>query len=99
MEMSLKQYIPFISKCRKSFQAIEAIKYAKCRCKTYTEAQALKWPNCFDLIFQTIAPEIEIINSIRDLKLSRQEEVDYLAKNGVHYGKSTIFYQQRIMGN
>jgi hypothetical protein len=29
MEMSLKQYIPFISKCRKSFQAIEAIKYAK----------------------------------------------------------------------
>jgi argininosuccinate synthase len=39
----------------------------------------------FDLIFQTIAPEIEIITPIRDLKLSRQEEVDYLAKNGVHY--------------
>src|SRR3970282_979622 len=29
----------------------------------------------FDLIFQTIAPEIEIITPIRDLKLSRQEEV------------------------
>jgi argininosuccinate synthase len=39
----------------------------------------------FDLIFQTIAPDIEIITPIRDLKLSRQEEVDYLAKNGVHY--------------
>jgi argininosuccinate synthase len=39
----------------------------------------------FDLIFQTIAPEIEIITPIRDLKLSRQEEVDYLSKNGVHY--------------
>jgi argininosuccinate synthase len=38
----------------------------------------------FDLIFQTIAPEIES-SPIRDLKLSRQEEVDYLAKNGVHY--------------
>jgi argininosuccinate synthase len=39
----------------------------------------------FDLIFQAIAPEIEIITPIRDLKLSRQEEVDYLSKNGVHY--------------
>jgi argininosuccinate synthase len=34
----------------------------------------------FDLIFQAIAPEIEIITPIRDLKLSRQEEVDYLSK-------------------
>ena len=29
----------------------------------------------FDVIFQTLAPEIEIITPIRDLKLSRQEEV------------------------
>jgi hypothetical protein len=33
----------------------------------------------FDLIFQAIAPN-EIITPIRDLKLSRQEEVDYLSK-------------------
>jgi hypothetical protein len=34
------------------------------------------------------------------LKLSRQEEVDYLAKMAYTIlGKSTIFYQQRIMGN
>jgi argininosuccinate synthase len=37
------------------------------------------------LIFQAIAPEMEIITPIRDLKLSRQEEVDYLQKNGVSY--------------
>jgi argininosuccinate synthase len=48
----------------------------------------------FDLIFQTIAPEIEIITPIRDLKLSRQEEVDYLAKRRsfIFLGKSTIFH-------
>ncbi len=37
----------------------------------------------FDLIFQTLAPEIEIITPIRDLQLSRQQEIDYLNENGV----------------
>lgn len=36
----------------------------------------------FDLIFQLIAPEIEIITPIRDLQLSRKDEIDYLAKHG-----------------
>jgi argininosuccinate synthase len=38
----------------------------------------------FDMIFQTIVPDIEIITPIRDLKLSRQEEIDYLRKHGVN---------------
>lgn len=38
----------------------------------------------FDLVFQLIAPEIEIITPIRDLQLSRQAEIDYLATHGVH---------------
>ncbi|MEO9853097.1 MAG: argininosuccinate synthase [Reichenbachiella sp.] len=38
----------------------------------------------FDLIFQIICPEIEIITPIRDNKLSRQEEIDYLATKGVN---------------
>lgn len=37
----------------------------------------------FDLIFQTLAPHVEIITPIRELQLSRQEEIDYLHKNGV----------------
>ena len=37
----------------------------------------------FDLIFQILAPEIEIITPIRDKKLTRQEEIDYLKANGV----------------
>lgn len=37
----------------------------------------------FDLIFQLLIPEIKIITPIRDLKLSRKEEIDYLIKHGV----------------
>jgi argininosuccinate synthase len=37
----------------------------------------------FDLIFQLIAPEIEIITPIRDQQLTRQEEIEYLTKYGV----------------
>jgi argininosuccinate synthase len=65
----------------------------------YTEVQARNDQIRFDLIFQTIAPEIEIITPIRDLKLSRQEEVDYQKWSTLFLGKSTIFYQQRTLGN
>ncbi|MCB9315094.1 MAG: argininosuccinate synthase [Lewinellaceae bacterium] len=37
----------------------------------------------FDLVFQLLAPQLEIITPIRDLKLSRQEEIDYLVKHGL----------------
>ena len=37
----------------------------------------------FDLVFQIIAPEIEVITPIRDQQLSREEEVAYLQKHGV----------------
>ena len=39
----------------------------------------------FDMIFQTLAPQIEIITPIRDQKLSRQEEISYLQQKGVDY--------------
>jgi len=37
----------------------------------------------FDLTFGIIAPGIEVITPIRDMQLSRQEEIDYLKANGV----------------
>jgi argininosuccinate synthase len=37
----------------------------------------------FDLIFRILIPEIPIITPIRDLKLSRQDEIDYLKKHDV----------------
>ncbi len=39
----------------------------------------------FDMIFQIIAPEIEIITPIRDQKLTREAEIAYLKENGVDY--------------
>ncbi|MEO9512551.1 MAG: argininosuccinate synthase domain-containing protein [Flavobacteriaceae bacterium] len=39
----------------------------------------------FDMIFQIMAPEIEIITPIRDNKLSREAEIEYLQKHGVDY--------------
>lgn len=37
----------------------------------------------FDLIFRIMIPEIEILTPIRDLRLSRQQEIEYLKKHGV----------------
>ncbi len=39
----------------------------------------------FDMIFQILAPEIEIITPIRDRKLSRESEIEYLQANGIPY--------------
>ena len=37
----------------------------------------------FDLILQMMIPDVEIITPIRDMKLSRQTEIDYLKSKGV----------------
>lgn len=37
----------------------------------------------FDMIFHIMIPSVEIITPIRDLKLSREEEIEYLKKKGV----------------
>ena len=39
----------------------------------------------FDMIFQTLIPDIEIITPIRDKKLSREQEIEYLKTHGVDY--------------
>jgi argininosuccinate synthase len=37
----------------------------------------------FDMVFHIMIPEVEIITPIRDLKLSREEEIEYLKSKGV----------------
>ncbi len=39
----------------------------------------------FDLIFNVLGDNLEIITPIRDLRLSRQAEIEYLAKHGVSW--------------
>jgi argininosuccinate synthase len=37
----------------------------------------------FDMVFQALIPEVEIITPIRDKRLSREEEIEYLKQHGV----------------
>lgn len=67
-------------------QAIEIVNYAKSIDAKYIAHGSTGAGNDqvrFDMIFQIIAPEIEIITPIRDKQLSRQEEIEYLKQNGV----------------
>ena len=62
-------------------QAIEIIEYAKSIDAQYIAHGSTGAGNDqvrFDLIFQVLAPSIEIITPIRDKQLSREAEIDYL---------------------
>lgn len=69
-------------------QAIEIVTYAKKIGATAIAHGSTGAGNDqvrFDMIFQIIAPEIEIITPIRDQQLSRETEIAYLKENGVTY--------------
>ncbi len=68
------------------FQAIAIIEYAKKIGAKYVAHGSTGAGNDqvrFDLTFQVLAPEISIITPIRDLSLSRDEEINYLREHGV----------------
>jgi argininosuccinate synthase len=46
----------------------------------------------FDMIFHIMIPGVEIITPIRDLKLSREEEIDYLKLKGVEMNFAKALY-------
>jgi argininosuccinate synthase len=46
----------------------------------------------FDMIFNIMIPEVAIITPIRDNKLSREEEIEYLKENGVEMDFSKAKY-------
>ncbi len=54
----------------------------------------------FDMAFAIICPDVEIITPIRDERLSRQEEIDYLKKHGIegNYDKAMYSINQGIWG-
>lgn len=86
---------PLSVSAERVFQAIEVVEYAKKINAKYIAHGSTGAGNDqvrFDMIFQTLAPNIEIITPIRDLKLSRQEEIEYLKKHGVDYPWSKAKY-------
>lgn len=77
---------PLSVSAERAFQALAIAKYAKSINADYIAHGSTGAGNDqvrFDLIFQIVCPEIEIITPIRDNKLSRQEEIEYLKVNGV----------------
>ena len=85
------------------FQAIAIIDYAKSIGAGYIAHGSTGAGNDqvrFDLTFQVLAPEIEIVTPIRDLMLSRQQEIDFLKKYGVEedYKKMEYSINQGIWG-
>lgn len=55
----------------------------------------------FDMAFQILVPELKVITPIRDLKLSRQEEIDYLKKHQIemNFEKAVYSVNKGIWGN
>ncbi len=86
---------PLSVSAERIIQAIEIVEYAKSIGAKYIAHGSTGAGNDqvrFDIIFQTLAPEIEIITPIRDGKLSRQEEIDYLKNNGIDMSWATAKY-------
>lgn len=77
---------PLSVSAERIIQAIAIAKYAKEMDTEYIAHGSTGAGNDqvrFDMIFQILAPEMKIITPIRDKKLTRQEEIDYLQANGV----------------
>ena len=77
---------PLSVSAERIIQAIEILEYAKKNDAKYIAHGSTGAGNDqvrFDMIFQVLAPEIKIITLIRDQKLSREEEIEYLKNNGV----------------
>ncbi len=86
---------PLSVSAERMFQAISVAKYART-----LQAGAIAHGSTgagndqvrFDLAFQVLCPDVEIITPIRDQKLSRQLEVNYLKKHGFNWDMEKAKY-------
>lgn len=77
---------PISVSSERTFQAMAIIEYAKeigADAVAHGSTGAGNDQVRFDLTFQILAPEIEIIAPTRDMTLTREYEIDYLRKHGV----------------
>jgi argininosuccinate synthase len=79
---------PLSVSAERATQAIELVKFAQsigANAIVHGSTGAGNDQVRFDLMFQVLAPEIEIITPIRDQKLAREEEIEYLKSHGYAY--------------
>src|SRR5690606_29439613 len=77
------------------FQALAIVNYARETGAKYIAHGSTGAGNDqirFDLTFQILAPDIEILTPIRDKALSREEEITYLKKEGVERDWTKMAY-------
>jgi len=86
---------PLSVSSERTVQALAIVKYAKSIGAKYIAHGSTGAGNDqvrFDLIFNILAPEIEIITPIRDLSLSREAEINYLKERGVEADWTKMAY-------
>ena len=77
---------PLSVSAERTVQAIAIANYAKEMGASYVAHGSTGAGNDqvrFDLVFQTLAPELKILTPIRDQQLSREAEIEYLKSHGV----------------
>jgi argininosuccinate synthase len=86
---------PLSVSSERTFQAIALVKYAREKGFKYLAHGSTAAGNDqvrFDLVIQVLAPEIEIITPIRDLRISREDEISYLRESGMKMDWSKVEY-------
>jgi len=94
---------PISVSSERSFQALKVINYARSmgiNTIAHGSTGAGNDQVRFEAIFQVMAPEIEVIAPIRDMRLSREQEIDYLIKAGLEFNfeKSKYSINQGLWG-
>ena len=77
---------PLSVSSERTIQAMEIVNYAKQNNATHIAHGSTGAGNDqvrFDSIFQILAPEIKILTPIRDSKLTRENEIDFLNQSGI----------------
>ena len=94
---------PISVSSERMFQAIAIINYAKeigADCVAHGSTGAGNDQIRFDLTFQVLAPEIEVITPTRDLALTREYEINYLKDHGFEgdFKKLEYSYNEGLWG-
>ncbi|NND08167.1 MAG: argininosuccinate synthase [Saprospiraceae bacterium] len=94
---------PLSVSAERVFQALEIVEYAnavQASSVAHGSTGAGNDQVRFDLAFQVLGHELDIITPIRDMRLSRQEEVSYLKKHGVDltWSKAQYSINQGLWG-
>ncbi len=94
---------PLSVSAERMFQALETVNYARligANAVAHGSTGAGNDQVRFDMVFQILGEGLEIITPIRDLQLSRQEEIEYLKKNGFEatWEKAKYSINQGIWG-